>query len=536
MLSVSSAWKEAHKQYVLPETFVEVSCEVIDVDAQNTADITGTNESVLSDVSHVRSNDEGSFLDLPAVKHFTLERNSWFLDGSTRLFFTDDWSWEECYSNDPGLDASVTFSISEVRDTVIPGLTITWSTLYGEYATKFSVIAKNGDTEVANVYVENNNSVTSVVEHEFSGYDSITVTVHEWCLPDHRARIERILLGHVLTFNKGDLLRFSHEQSGDINSAEIPKKSIEFSLNNVDGRWNPNNPAGMEKYLSERQRVTVRYGMDVNGTTEWINVGTFYLSEWKAPSNGMEATFAARDVFEYLMNTPYTGEKTDTLDKLVYNAMECGGIPGVTWWRGDVGGMFDYTATVEGNRTCAEVIQMCANAGGCVIIPARERKIDNGGIEIHKLNQVISDYVITLFASFAYPEIELSKQLKSVSVSYGENQAYVLNVGDTGETQTVDNPLIATEEQAMMIAEWVGKTLSTRKTISGSFRADPCLELYDIVQVESKYGTICPVAITRIKYTYTGAFTAEFTGKVITAPAARLGSMILGVSALGQEV
>jgi hypothetical protein len=89
--------------------------------------------------------------------------------------------------------------------------------------------------------------------------------------------------------------------------------------------------------------------------------------------------------------------------------------------------------------TCAEVIQMCANAASCVIFQDR-----NGALHIERLKTADSGYMIPASLAYAHQEIELSKQLKSVSVSYGENLNYLLGVGYTGETQTVGDRVYAT--------------------------------------------------------------------------------------------
>jgi hypothetical protein len=270
----------------------------------------------------------------------------------------------------------------------------------------------------------------------------------------------------------------------------------------------------MEKYLSERQKITARYGMNVNGVIEWIDAGVFYLSEWRAPANGLEASFVARDVFEYLLNTPYTGKTSGTLRELAAAAFEVAGIPAdVTVVLSDH--LSDYSATIpadgEHTYTCAEVVQMCANAASCII---RQDRL--GTVYIERLNAEDSGYLIPASLSYAHPEVELSKQLKSVSVAYGDNLSYVLSVGAAGETQTVNNPLVTTKAQATEIAAWVRDTYEVRRSISGEYRADPRLDLFDIVQVESKYGRIAPVAITNIKYTYNGAFAGSYTGRVIS--------------------
>ena len=90
-----------------------------------------------------------------------------------------------------------------------------------------------------------------------------------------------------------------------------------------------------------------------------------------------------------------------------------------------------------------------------------------------------------------------------------------MEVGISGETQTVNNPLVGSIAQAESIAEWVKKTLNARKIVSGEYRADPRLDVFDLVAVEGKYGEISPVAITEIVYSYTGSFKGRYKGRVL---------------------
>ena len=64
------------------------------------------------------------------------------------------------------------------------------------------------------------------------------------------------------------------------------------------------------------------------------------------------------------------------------------------------------------------------------------------------------------------------------------------------------------------MAEWVCDSLRTRQQISGEFRGDPRFDLFDVVSIESKYGTVAGVVLTDIKYTFTGAFRTAFSGYI----------------------
>lgn len=501
MIEVSNAWKDIQQRFLLPESYVEIDCSITDSEVQALATVSGTTEAVFSNTSTVL----GESTSLP--RYATNELNLWSLDGTYEISPDTAPYGDTGYVSNIASTGSVTLKLPEVRISPIAGVTVTWSDTYGEYPSVFSVTAKRGDTVVAENTIVDNTMRTSAVFVEMSNYDSITITVHDWCLPNRRARIEKIVAGHVLTFSKGDLISFKHEQSGDLLSGELPKSSIEFVLNNLDGRWNPNNPNGMVQYLSERQRVVVRYAMDVNGTTEWMNAGTFYLSEWDSSPNGFEARFTARDAFEFLMNADMKGKHLiGSLADIVWQVMDPL-IPNGAWVLMDdvLRNTTSVTLDTTESITAAEIVQKCANATGCVFRYDRD-----GVLQIKPLDKKLTDYRITTAMSYSHPEVTLTRPLKYVTVD-----SHVLSVSANGENQTVNNDYIVYGIGANRVAEWVRDILKSRKKVRGEFRADPRLDLFDVVTVESKYGDIAPVAITNITYTFNGSFRGTYEGRVL---------------------
>lgn len=517
MITVSQAWKDIQQRFLLPETFIEIDCGITDTEAQSVAVASGTDEAEFSNAPGVVDN----LTDV--TKYATLEHNLWSLNGTLTILPSTAVYGNAGYVSNIESTGSVTVRFPEIRASAISGITITWSGKHGEYAKVFSVSGKNGENIVRNVTVFDNKDRTSIVYLPLENYNSIEVQVHEWSLPNRRVRIEDIVIGHVLKFDKSDLLSFTHEQDGDLLSGKIPKYSIEFTLNNSDGRWDPNNPTGMAQYLSERQKITVKYGLDVNGTIEWIKAGTFYLSEWYAPPNGIEARFVARDVFEFLLST-------DTTKLPNMSSTQYGNLASIITWATAASIPTGATIVIDeslnntegrqynGDGTYAEMVQKCANAGKCILRYDRD-----GVLHIEPINNIIEEYIpitagttgIPLALSYSYPEITLSKPLKNVIVDYGGESPYQFDVSNNGESQSVSNDYIYTEGAADSIAKWVSKVLRNRKTISGEFRADPRLELYDIVRVEDRYGRLLNVAITNIKYTFNGAFRGTYTGRIL---------------------
>lgn len=343
-------------------------------------------------------------------------------------------------------------------------------------------------------------------------------------------------LKDTLVYTKKDLLGFTHSQTGSLVSGDLPKNHIEFSLDNSDDRWNPSNPKGMERYLVERLKVTLRYGYIIDGVENWIPGGVFYLSEWRTSPNGLEAKFTARDILEYMLDTPYTGEVSGTLYDIAQSAIAEANLPtdpnaeaeefvlGESTLGSAVLGfvqaggisisdeLMKYSVgdiDYKGDETVAVILQKCANAAGCVMYQDR-----NGVFKIEKLSYEDSGYVIPKRLSYAYPEIEFSRPIKNVSVTYYGNAVTLYPFSSTGETQTLSNEFISEKSQADAIARWVCDSLRSRQQISGNYRGDPRLDLFDVVSVESKYGTIAGVVLTDIKYSFTGAFRVSYSGYI----------------------
>lgn len=513
MVIVSNAWKQAHKQRLLPETFIEISYSVTEPGLQQEASVTANMEEIYSEAKSL-----SSAITVDREKYSSLEWNFWGLDGSFAYFdgqpenpgyVTNVLSGEDAiFSALPTIEVSFPNRHTEL----IPGVTITWSESFSEWASRFRVAAYDGNNLIAEKQVEDNTSPLSQIWLDLQGYDKIVIEVLEWSHPQHRARVTRVYLGIQTIYTKDDLLGYTHTQSVDLLSAALPKNEIVFRLRNENSRWNPENPSGAERYLMERQEVNVKYGMTVGGITEWIEGGHFWLSGWSTPSNGIEASFTARDVLEF-MNEKYTGPASGTLYAIATAAFQQADLPltedgTVRYWVD--GSINQYSTTIEGEHTIAEILQKVAHMACCVLYQDRE-----GIMRLEPRGKLLTDYEITQDLSYSHPEFEISKPLKAVEVEYGENESLTLAVNTVGEVQTVNNDFIQSQGDAQRVAECTAELLKGRKTISGEYRADPRLDALDKVMVQSKYATN-PVVISEIEYSTTGGgFIGRFTGRLV---------------------
>ena len=513
MIAVIDDWKAAHERTLVPMSDIRIEYNVTDPGVQDEAVSTAaTAVEVFSSVADVVN--EGA---LNEPRYATLEHNLWILNKSRvalaeRPVATDGFVSANL-SDANGVFTeipTVVISFGKVHTNNVPGIAVTWSNSYEEYATKFRVKAYNGNAEVKNILVENNRSISVNVWETISGYDKIAIEILEWCKPYRRARLLEVLIGIKQVYTKADLMGFSHEQEADLLSGTLPKNSIVFELDNSDNRWNPDNPVGTEQYLIQRQTLTVRYGLLIGGEMEWIRAGTFYMSEWDTPSNGITASFTARDLLEFCTEV-YTGTRRGSLLDVAREALAQSGIKENEYALSPtLANIQTDFSEDDAENTCAEMLQMVANAGRCCIWQDR-----NGVLRIEPLNTELTDYIIGemdngLSNAYDHPEFSLTKELKSVRVNGGQGEA---KNSETGAVQEVSNPLITDTATAKAVAEWCKDCLKTRKTLSGTFRADPRLDALDKVTVVSKYSS-SPVYITSIKYEYNGAFRGTYEGRV----------------------
>jgi hypothetical protein len=319
MIGVSDRWRQAQAGTIVPESFIEITYKVTDPGAQESALLEHNGVALFSNPNKILENQAMS-----PPRFATLEHNLWTLDGRFDLL-PDEKPYGDTGYVAEAAEPVVTIRLPEVRSQAIPGISIQWSNAYGEYATRYRVTAYNGVTPVATQEFENSDIQTTAIM-AIVGYDSIAIEVLDWVMPHRRARIESIFLGAMQSYTKEQLVSFTHSQTADILSAELPKNSVTFSLNNATGIWNPENPTGNVQYLADRQEIGVRYGYKLGNTVEWINAGTFWISEWNTPSNGLEASFTARDMIEF-MDDIYTGPRNGTLYDIAMRALMQANIP-----------------------------------------------------------------------------------------------------------------------------------------------------------------------------------------------------------------
>ena len=513
----SQAWLDKFNDTLVPEEFVEISYNSTEPGVQEDATASATAQVPFGNIENTTKEP-----DRVLTKYATGETNLHVLDGSFRLLpdsvpYADAGFISQTLVSDSS-HPRIILSFGSVHTRAVPGLTVVWSSMMNEWAAKFKLTAYKGTAVVSTITVSNNRSVYSETEWEIYGYDSIAIDILEWSIPNRRARIEWIMVGLHKVYSQKDLVSYTHTSSRDPISAQLPKDSIEFSLDNSQKTWDAINPRGMFRYLYERQEVDVRYGMDVDGETQWINGGKFYLSEWSVPSNGLEASFTARDALEFMMTSNYTGRKTGTLYQMCYDALETlpSNVP--SFYISEE--LKEYSTDISSEKTSyknSDILQLAANAAGMALYQTRD-----GHIRIERVNLTAEEgtevYEIPVINNFQWPEISFASRVKNVSCNVnGKEHLYPEGSNAEGVTQTVSNELLT---EAMLVKSKNSITeayamLANRKKVELEYRASPHIDAFDHVKFNHNFGYASSVFVTESKYQYTGCFKGTISGYVL---------------------
>nr|DAT65823.1 MAG TPA: hypothetical protein [Caudoviricetes sp.] len=513
MVEVSDKWKEKFNETLVPESFVEITCGITEPGINKKATIVTSSAAPFSTFHSIALSNNASI-----SRYSTGELNLTVLDGSCSIvpssppYGTTGFLSAEIF--DDSSHPVIRLELPSENKSSIPGVSICWSTAFNEYATDFSVSAYLGAKKLKTVTVNGNKSIRSDVEVELSGFDAVEVEVLKWCLPDRRVRVEQVKIGRYLVFDKTKILSYSHSSARDPISGQLSQESISFSLDNSDRTWDSVNPQGIYKYIYERQPVTVRYGMDVDGKTEWVSGGMFFLSEWSVPANSIEASFQARDAFLYLSSTKYTGRKYGTLYEMCYDALELLEADEITFDISDE--LKDYSTDITSDESTyhnSDILQLAANAAGMALYQTRDGVIKINRVYGADTSNPVLD--IPVLNNYSWPEITFAQNmLNVVTTAGGVTYAYPESPSGKGVSQTLSNVMLTKDILAKSrnaLTESYG-VLSNRRKASLTYRASPTIDALDMVKIHHQFNYDAVLLATNVKYTFNGCFKGTVEG------------------------
>ena len=245
---VSDAYKEAMKANVRGKSYVEVSLDMTNTYAQESAYISSTFTGVES----------GLYDDSVAINTVTSSEN----------------------------DGSITFTFGQYTKLLLSGVRFILNETVG------SVTATNG-TQSKTVSVTDDEVI---IEQEFKNCHYIKLTPNSGALS-----LKKVYFGIVMNFGHDVIMNTSRRNQIKHLNEELPLKEFSFTLHNYDRLWNKDNPDSYSKYLCEKQKIRYTYKRTLLDDSIYdIEGGVVYLKEFS--SDDYKASFSGVGKLDYIQD------------------------------------------------------------------------------------------------------------------------------------------------------------------------------------------------------------------------------------------
>lgn len=127
------------------------------------------------------------------------------------------------------------------------------------------------------INIENNTNENLFIDVK-GNYTYFHMTVYEWTKPEHYIQIVRIDLGLSKIYKGEELIEFQITEQVDKLCEEAPNNELSLTIGDYDKLYDPLNPKGITKYLTENSKYIPYIGIkDENGMTNYTKMGEFYF-------------------------------------------------------------------------------------------------------------------------------------------------------------------------------------------------------------------------------------------------------------------
>lgn len=361
-----------------------VSFGIIDSSAASDATVTTSPDVSFSEISGILSGE-----NTVTNGYASWEQDFWQLNGK-QLFLNTENPLKTGYisqgisdsNGEYGSNPYINIQFSNPHSMV--GLTIQFDTVTGTCPKNFFIMTYLEGVVVESYHITNNTDIVYQGELGIENVDQIRIEFLT-SRPHNRIRINSLVYGIAYSFSDADLISIVHNRSTSPISLELPAESFSFTLFNEDGKYNIDSEFSVIKFLEKEQIVTVQYGYEIDndGTIEWLSPFTYWLQSWQ--TDGYQATFTCKDIFNRLLNTKYYKGIADgqvySTRNLAIAVMEDAGVS--DYWVDDYGLQVTGSYLPLPYASHAENLQLLGNLGRSSL-----EQNSKGGINFRNREQV----------------------------------------------------------------------------------------------------------------------------------------------------
>lgn len=151
------------------------------------------------------------------------------------------------------------------------------------------------------ILIENNSDEVIFIDND-GNYTYMIMTIYEWTKPDHVMQWVKIDLGLSKIYKGSELIEFTVTEQVDKLCEEAPNNELSLTIGDYDRLYDPLNPKGIGKYLTENCVYIPHIGIvDEYGGTNYTKLGEFYF--FQNDYKDKEVTITAYNLMYKLRNT-----------------------------------------------------------------------------------------------------------------------------------------------------------------------------------------------------------------------------------------
>ncbi len=205
-------------------------------------------------------------------------------------------------------DATLNITNSSDQNILSSGITIYFE---NNVSQDFDIIFTFEDNNTLIIPIKNNtkNIYQNIFEEEIT-IKSLEIKINKIEHPNRRLRIANIDFGVSQIYEGNDLVSFTVNEELDLLLASAPINDCKINLSNYENIFNPLNPTGLVKYLTDDCIIKPYIGAltEENGI-EYVSMGYFYLKDWSNDTNG-NTTLNGQSLMAKLVNLTLISDGT----------------------------------------------------------------------------------------------------------------------------------------------------------------------------------------------------------------------------------
>ena len=355
-----------------------------------------------------------------------------------------------------------------------------------------------------------NNTLKTWATNDVVEYDKIVINFTKASEINSHIRIAEVEFGASFALSNSDLageinLIYSHDPTG---VSSYPNE-LDFSLLNINGRYDTDNPNNLYSVFSPSIPITLSFTASDGENSYTIPMGKYYIKDKKVSDTRLDITAydsraLLQDIYPVvsLATTTSVGDFLNTLltsygidheiDTSLFSIYPEAAV--------------DFTGDDDG-LAIALYAALYAGAG---IYSNRD-----GTLVVAPFP--FDDYsVIAKSEELVYPHVDLFTRYNVVEVTKADNTTYQLDLranGDVASVLAVSNPLISSTAKVTAVAAAIGSKLAkTCKTVK--WRGDMTLDAGDYISPQTRYTASGQelLLVTEIEWKYNGMLKATITG------------------------